>query len=139
MAPVRDRPMEMYKHMQMNTERIMPIGKSRSGFLHSSADVATASKPMYEKKTMAVPLSIPWTPKGAKGSKLVMSTCGVAIQTKAIIAANVTKTRIVFSLALCFVPLIRTKASNKIMMTAGRLIMPPSAGVFNRTSGIIYP
>lgn len=48
----------------------MPIGRSRDGRLHSSADVATASKPMYEKKTIAAPLKTPRTPKGVKGDKL---------------------------------------------------------------------
>ena len=59
------------------------------------------------------------------------------MQMKEMMAARVMKTRAVFSLALCSVPRIRTKASRRIMMTAGRLMMPPSAGVFKRTSGMI--
>ena len=70
MVAVSDRDTAMYKVIQMTMEAMMPIGRSRDGRLHSSADVATASKPMYEKKTIAAPLQTPRTPKGVKGDKL---------------------------------------------------------------------
>ena len=111
---------------------MIPIGKSRDGFLHSSADVATASKPMYEKNTIAAPLMTPLVPNGKNGFRLAMSACGVAIATKAIIADNVTTTRMALSLALCFVPRMRTKQSRRMMMIDGKLTKPPSAGVLSR-------
>ena len=46
---------------------MMPIGMSRPGFLHSSAHVETASKPMYAKKMIAAPAPIPGKPFGANG------------------------------------------------------------------------
>ncbi len=47
--PVRIAATEMYSTVQIRRERIMPIGKSRCGFLASCAVVETASKPMYAK------------------------------------------------------------------------------------------
>ena len=44
---------------------IIPIGKSRCGFLHSSAAVETESKPMYVKNTIEPPVRIPGQPFGA--------------------------------------------------------------------------
>ena len=47
----------------MTSDPMMPIGRSRCGFLHSCAAVETASKPMYAKKTVAAPCKIPDVPK----------------------------------------------------------------------------
>ena len=41
----------------------MPTGRSRFGFLVSSAAVATTSKPMKAKKTIAAPAKMPPQPK----------------------------------------------------------------------------
>ena len=38
---------------------MIPMGMSRPGFLHSSAHVETASKPMYAKKMIAAPAPMP--------------------------------------------------------------------------------
>ena len=46
---------------------MIPIGRSRDGFLTSSAAVATESKPMKEKKTIEAPAKTPETPKGENG------------------------------------------------------------------------
>ena len=40
---------------------------SRCGFLHSSAVVEIASKPMYAKKTSDAPVMMPVKPFGANG------------------------------------------------------------------------
>ena len=45
---------------------MMPNGRSRDGFLASSAVVETASKPMYAKKMKAAPPNIPANPNGKK-------------------------------------------------------------------------
>jgi hypothetical protein len=46
MMPVRIAATTMYRIVQMTSEEMMPIGRSRCGFLASSAVVETASKPM---------------------------------------------------------------------------------------------
>ena len=47
--PVRTPATKMYSAVQTTSETMMPIGKSRCGFLASCAVVETASKPMYAK------------------------------------------------------------------------------------------
>lgn len=46
-------------------------GDDRAGFLASSPAVATASRPMNEKKMTPTPAVIPVTPEGAKSAKLL--------------------------------------------------------------------
>ena len=50
---------------------MIPRGRSRPGFLVSSAAVETASKPMYAKKMSEAPLRMPWSPLGANGVQFV--------------------------------------------------------------------
>ena len=45
---------------------MMPMGRSRCGFLASCAVVDTASNPIYAKKMYAAPAPIPEKPYGAK-------------------------------------------------------------------------
>ena len=47
----------------------MPLGKSRCGFLHSSAVVEMASKPIYAKKTAETPFITPENLFGKKGTQ----------------------------------------------------------------------
>ena len=47
--PVSTAATATYKMVQIPSEAIMPMGKSRCGFLASCAVVETASKPMYAK------------------------------------------------------------------------------------------
>ena len=47
----------------MTSEPMMPRGRSFFGFFVSSAAVATMSKPMNAKKTIAAPARMPPTPK----------------------------------------------------------------------------
>ena len=116
----------------MAMEEIIPMGRSRDGFLHSSADVATASKPMYEKNTIDAPLNTPRIPKGVKGERLSGLACGAAVTTKATIAAKATRISAKFNLALCLVPRMSTAQSKRMIMMDGRLTIPPSAGVLSR-------
>jgi len=44
--PVTTRATAQYSTVQMTSEAMMPIGRSRCGFFDSSAVVATTSKPM---------------------------------------------------------------------------------------------
>ena len=60
----------MYKTVQIIKEAIMAFGKSRSGFLHSSAVVAKASKPIYAKKTDETPCKTPVKWFGINGLQL---------------------------------------------------------------------
>ena len=46
---------------------MMPMGRSRAGFLVSSATVETASNPMKAKKTTAAPVNVPVHPIGWNG------------------------------------------------------------------------
>ncbi|MNT07390.1 hypothetical protein D3C72_1420900 [compost metagenome] len=48
-----------YSTAHTASEPMMPIGRSRDGFLTSSAAEVTASKPMKAKKTRAAALSMP--------------------------------------------------------------------------------
>ena len=64
--PVKTPATRMYKVVQTNNETMMPMGKSRCGFLASCAVVVTASNPMYAKNMYAAPAPIPLNPMGAK-------------------------------------------------------------------------
>ena len=55
-------------------DHIMPLGRSRCGFLHSSAVVLMASKPMYAKNTADTPFNTPPMPLGRKGFQLSLFT-----------------------------------------------------------------
>ncbi len=56
-----------YRMVQMISEPMMPIGRSRAGFLTSSAAEVTASKPMKAKNTSAAALITPVMPYGMYG------------------------------------------------------------------------
>jgi hypothetical protein len=60
--PVSTPDIKTYSNVQMIRLAIIPIGRSRCGFLVSSAVVETASNPMKAKKTMAAPLMTPPKP-----------------------------------------------------------------------------
>ena len=49
----------MYKTVQSSREVMIPMGTSRWGFLASSAWVETESNPIYAKKMIADPASMP--------------------------------------------------------------------------------
>ena len=55
--------------VQMTSEPMMPIGRSRPGFLLSSAAVETASNPMKAKKMRLAPVYTPANPFGMKGDQ----------------------------------------------------------------------
>ena len=58
----------------MTNEYIIPLGKSRCGFLHSSAVVEMASKPINAKNTADTPANTPLKPLGINGVQLAVST-----------------------------------------------------------------
>jgi hypothetical protein len=64
----------MYNAIHTKRLPIMPIGKSRCGFLDSSAELATASNPTYAKKTTVAPVKTLLIPFGTKGDQLETST-----------------------------------------------------------------
>src|SRR5271157_3641641 len=70
--PVNTSATEIYSTAQITSVMMMPKGKSRCGFLHSSAAVETESNPIYVKKTMAEPVSTPEKPLGRKGCQLAV-------------------------------------------------------------------
>src|SRR6202047_1541490 len=63
--PVRTAATRMYKIVHTTNDAMMPIGRSRCGFLASCAVVETASNPIYAKKIYAAPAPIPPKPIGA--------------------------------------------------------------------------
>src|SRR5713101_7304992 len=63
--PVRTAATEMYRMVQTTSEAMMPMGRSRCGFLASCAVVETASNPIYAKNMYAAPAPMPPNPIGA--------------------------------------------------------------------------
>ena len=61
--------------MTIASELMIPIGRSRCGFLVSSAVVATTSKPMNAKNTTAAPDTTPAMPNtaGSRPSRVSIS------------------------------------------------------------------
>jgi hypothetical protein len=64
----------------MASEPRMPIGRSRCGFLVSSAVVATTSKPMKAKNTTAAPATTPAKPNTAGSMPSRVSIIGAFSQ-----------------------------------------------------------
>src|ERR1700681_4738516 len=64
--PVKIPATAIYKTVQISSDAIIPIGKSRCGFFASCAVVETASNPIYAKNMYAAPTLIPLKPIGAK-------------------------------------------------------------------------
>ena len=60
--PTTTRDTATYRAVQIPSEPMMPIGRSRCGRRVSSAAVATMSKPMKAKKTIAAPAKMPAHP-----------------------------------------------------------------------------
>src|SRR5215510_11335543 len=67
--PERTADTARYRNVQMTSDAMIPIGRSRRGFLASSAVVDTASKPMYAKKATAAAAIMPDQPYGANGDQ----------------------------------------------------------------------
>ena len=57
----------MYSTVQIASVARIPIGTVRCGSLHSSAAVETESNPIYVKKMIDPPVSIPDHPFGENG------------------------------------------------------------------------
>jgi len=77
--PVTTSETATYSVVQMARELKMPIGRSRCGFLVSSAAVATMSKPMKAKNTSAAALKMPLTPNEPGENPRSCSSEGVDI------------------------------------------------------------
>ena len=72
--PVKTNEIKIYKTVQITNEYIIPLGKSRCGFLHSSAVVEMASKPINAKNTADTPANTPLKPLGINGVQFAVST-----------------------------------------------------------------
>src|SRR5215813_839746 len=123
--PVNTPATEMYSSVQISSDTMMPIGKSRCGFFASCAVVDTASNPMYAKKMYAAPAPIPPNPYGAK---LCQSLPHDAVETylaPSPITNSTTETLITtivaLKLALSLMPMHSTKVMISAMTNAGRL------------------
>src|SRR5215211_6015199 len=66
--PVRTSDTTTYSRVQMASDPRMPMGMSRWGLRVSSAVVATTSKPMKAKNTIAAPKTMPSQPKASGSS-----------------------------------------------------------------------
>src|SRR4029453_10087880 len=74
--PVRTIDTTTYRTVQMASDPRMPIGMSRWGLRVSSAVVATTSKPMKAKNTIAAPKAMPSQPKASGSSPKRTSNSG---------------------------------------------------------------
>ena len=66
MAPTATAATRQYSAVTMTSESMIARGRSRCGFLASSPAVEAASKPMYEKKSVAPAALTPAMPSGMK-------------------------------------------------------------------------
>ena len=90
--------------MQVTRLAIIPMGKSRRGFLVSSAVVETASNPMKAKKTIAAPLMTPPNPLGMNGCQLVGLTMNEPKAMTKTTTATLIMTMVVLAVALSRMP-----------------------------------
>src|SRR5690606_37459273 len=65
--PANTSVMATYRTAQNNRHHIIALGRSRCGFLHSSAVVDMQPKPIKAKNTAATPLKTASIPLGEKG------------------------------------------------------------------------
>src|SRR3954471_14592086 len=72
--PVSTTTTAIYNVVHTTNVAMMPIGKSRCGFLASSAEVETESKPINVKKMIDPPVRIPGQPFGENGCQFAGAT-----------------------------------------------------------------
>src|SRR5216684_1536412 len=120
-SPVSTTTTEMYSRVQTTRVAMMPIGKSRWGFLHSSAAVDTESKPMYVKKTIEPPVRMPGQPLGANGCQFEVWIKRDANETNTRIAMIFISTITLLVSADSRMPRTRMTVRSITMMNAGQL------------------
>ncbi len=111
----------MYKIVHTTNVAMIPRGKSRCGFLHSSAAVETESNPMYVKNTSDPPVKIPGQPFGAYGCQFAGLMNRDANPTNTRIATIFSSTMILFVSADSLIPRTRITVSSITIMNAGQL------------------
>src|SRR5579885_1425015 len=104
---------------------MMPKGRSRCGFLASSAAVDTESKPIYVKKTIAPPVTMPPKPDGANGFQLLGLTNAPPITRNTRIAPSLIATMMLLASADSRIPRTSKTVRMKIMRKAGTLKYEP--------------
>ena len=111
--------------VQIASEAMMPIGRSRPGRSVSSASVDTASKPMYAKKTIAAPENVPRQPLGWNGVQFFAIVDGDTYHspsaTKKTRTATLTTTIALLNRADSSIPRTRTTVIAAVMSSASRL------------------
>src|SRR5215831_1226853 len=120
----------MYRSVQMSSEAMMPIGRSRCGFFASCAAVDTASNPMYAKKTTPAPVVTPPQPNaprtpgvagGMKGCQFAGTTACAAAAMKRMTTATLISTMMSLTDADSLMPITSSVVTIATTMTAGRL------------------
>src|SRR5262245_45373718 len=120
----------MYRTVQMSSEAMMPIGRSRCGFFASCAAVDTASNPMYAKKTTPAPVVTPPQPNaprtpgvagGMKGCQFAGTTACAAATMKRMTTATLISTMMSLTLADSLMPITSSVVTTATTITAGRL------------------
>ena len=127
MMPVSTAATATYSTVQITSDAMIPIGRSRRGFFASSAVVDTASKPMYAKKTTAAPLMTPDQAYGMKGVQFAGSTYQKPATRKKSTAAILIVTMTALNFALSRIPTIRRTMIASTISIAGRLMSAPGA------------
>jgi hypothetical protein len=127
-----------YKIVQITSDAMMPIGRSRLGFFASSAVVETASKPMYAKNTTAPAAMMPDQPYGAKGDQFSGFTNAAPAPMK-----NTTATSLIPTMTALARADSRTPTTNRTMMTrtikTARILMTPTGGAVESAVGRVMP
>src|SRR5215212_4643447 len=116
-----------YSNVQMTSEAMMPMGRSRLGFFASSAVVDTASNPMYAKKTTAAPVMTPEKPYGMNGDQFSGFTYVNPTRMKNATAASLIATIAALNSALSRTPTTSSTMMPSTIRIAGILTSDPVA------------
>jgi hypothetical protein len=113
----------------------------RFGFFTSSEAVAITSKPIYAKKTVAAPVTIPSNPNGTNGVQFSGLTYPIPAMINRKITPSLIKTITLLNLILSLTPLLTSAVIKRIIIKAGKLISPPCPilGAEARTVGTCRP
>src|SRR6185437_10128479 len=123
--PVNTSDTDAYSTAHTTSVMMIPNGKSRFGFLHSSAAHETESNPIYVKNTIAAPVSTPENPFGKNGCQFAVFTAFAAPKTKIRIARIFTATMPLFAPALSRTPRTRIHVNTSNTTRAGTLNQLP--------------
>src|SRR5579885_2824143 len=114
-----------YSSVQITSDAMIPNGRSRCGRRHSSAAVETESNPIYVKKTIAPPVTIPPNPEGANGVQFAGLTSMPPTTRNVRIAPILIATITLLASADSRTPRTRSSVSRNTIRNPGRLKYAP--------------